>query len=445
MIVSGQFALIGVQDATVFEFCYKATSNSGRPATPTSADTDGSLPSGWLREPPDVSAVNAYVWESQRSKTEGLSWGKWSTPVLKNRWANDGASVITANTYKRQYTYSQWQVYGETGHVDNWTNISNASQFGKGDTMIIPGVCTDRDNIGVSLYAEVVSVSGTTVVASTTNIIFGGGKGARMRIRDWAVGLVCLQGKEGEDFYDIVVYQTKLYLCTKSHTASNANNPVASVSGNLGYWEIAQDWVFVATRLLLAEKIKADQIDADGLVAKDVNVTGTITANDGLFMGKLNIGDGKNIIEKDGSGKLAAGNISWDKLGNVSFFESVKFFGFVNYGAIQFSTKVNSDGSRLYYTTSSTAKRNKFMIYPNSDNDAVALPRGKEWDGVLLYIYNCSTSYRLKIFMGGSETIPAKSVGVFWGYSFNTDVTLWAKIAISGIASILGVDESSIE
>lgn len=361
MIVSGQFSLIGVQDATVYEYCYKATSNSGRPATPTSGNTDGALPSGWLREPPDVSAVNAYVWESKRSKTDGFSWGSWSSPVLKNRWANDGQ------------------------------------------------------------------------------------KGARMRIRDWAVGLVCLQGKEGEDFYDIVVYQTKLYLCTKSHTASNANNPVASVSGNLGYWEIAQDWVFVATRLLLAEKIKAEQIDADGLVAKDVNVTGTITANDGLFMGKLNIGDGKNIIEKDGSGNLAAGNISWDKLGNVSFFESVKFFGFVNYGAIQFSTKVNSDGSRLYYTTSSTAKRNKFMIYPNSDNDAVALPRGKEWDGVLLYIYNCSTSYRLKIFMGGSETIPAKSVGVFWGYSFNTDVTLWAKIAISGIASILGVDESSIE
>ena len=203
MIVSGQFALIGVQDATVFEFCYKATSNSGRPATPTSADTDGSLPSGWLREPPDVSAVNAYVWESQRSKTEGLSWGKWSTPVLKNRWANDGA------------------------------------------------------------------------------------KGARMRIRDWAVGLVCLQGKEGEDFYDIVVNQTKLYLCTKSHTASNANNPVASVSGNLGYWEIAQDWVFVATRLLLAEKIKADQIDADGITAKDVDITGKITATSGSFTGTV--------------------------------------------------------------------------------------------------------------------------------------------------------------
>lgn len=209
MIVSGQFALIGVQDATVFEFCYKATSNSGRPATPTSADTDGSLPSGWLREPPDVSAVNAYVWESQRSKTEGLSWGKWSTPVLKNRWANDGA------------------------------------------------------------------------------------KGARMRIRDWAVGLVCLQGKEGEDFYDIVVYQTKLYLCTKSHTASNANNPVASVSGNLGYWEIAQDWVFVATRLLLAEKIKADQIDADGLTAKNVDITGKITATSGSFTGSVYASEGK--------------------------------------------------------------------------------------------------------------------------------------------------------
>lgn len=203
MIVSGQFSLIGVQDATVYEYCYKATSNSGRPATPTSGNTDGALPSGWLREPPDVSAVNAYVWESKRSKTDGLSWGSWSSPVLKNRWANDGQ------------------------------------------------------------------------------------KGARMRIRDWATGQQYMQGKDGEDFYDVVVYESKLYLCTKTHTSSSANNPITSVSSYLGYWEIAQDWVFVATRLLLAEKIKADQIDADGITAKDVDITGKITATSGSFTGTV--------------------------------------------------------------------------------------------------------------------------------------------------------------
>lgn len=287
MIASGQFSLIGVQDATVYEYCYKATSNSGRPATPTSGNTDGALPSGWLREPPDVSAVNAYVWESKRSKTDGLSWGSWSSPVLKNRWANDGFNVIAAETNIREYTYSEWKVYGETGHVENWINISNASMFKPGDTISIPGVCTDRDYITVIIYAKVNSVSGTNVVAATTNIIFGGSKGARMRIRDWATGQQYMQGKDGEDFYDIGVYESKLYLCTKTHTSSSANNPITSVSSYLGYWEIAQDWVFVATRLLLAEKIKADQIDADGITAKDVDITGKITATSGSFTGTV--------------------------------------------------------------------------------------------------------------------------------------------------------------
>lgn len=202
MKVSGEFSLIGIQDATVYEYCYKATSTNVRPGTPTSADTDDALPDGWNREQIDVSAVNAYVWKSSRSKTEGLSWGKWSSPVLVSRWASDGLQ---------------------------------------------------------------------------------GSKGARMRIRDWAVGLVFMQGKEEEDFYDIVIYQSKLYLCIKSHTASNGNNPVTSISGYLGYWESAQDWTFVATRLLLAEKISAEQIDADGLVAKNVDVTGKITATSGTF------------------------------------------------------------------------------------------------------------------------------------------------------------------
>lgn len=186
-----------VEDAIIYESCYKATQYNSIPSTPTSSNVDGSVPSGWYSTPPDISAINAYVWESQRKKSKGL-WGSWSTPKLKNRWANDGAQ---------------------------------------------------------------------------------GGKGARMRMREWTSGTEYLQGKDGEDFYDIVLYNSKLYLCLKSHTASSSNNPVTSINNYLGYWEMAQDWVFVATRLLLAEKIKASQIDADGIVAKDVNVSGSITAN----------------------------------------------------------------------------------------------------------------------------------------------------------------------
>lgn len=106
-----------------------------------------------------------------------------------------------------------------------------------------------------------------------------GDKGARLRMRDWSASQSYLHGSAGEEWYDVVLYKSLLYLCVKSHTSSTANNPQTSVANNLGYWEKAQDWAFVATKLLLAERIKAEDIDADNMEAKNVNIEGKITAN----------------------------------------------------------------------------------------------------------------------------------------------------------------------
>lgn len=81
-----------------------------------------------------------------------------------------------------------------------------------------------------------------------------GKQGAKLRMRTWTENVVYLQGADGEEFYDVVVYNDKLYLCTKTHTSGHDNNPSASISGYLGYWESAQEWTFIATKLLLAEK-----------------------------------------------------------------------------------------------------------------------------------------------------------------------------------------------
>lgn len=125
---------------------------------------------------------------------------------------------------------------------------------------------------------------GKSLASKTGQVIFRqkgepGKPGARLRMRDWLTGQTCLSGSAGEEWYDVVLYKNLLYLCIKSHTSSSANNPQTSVANNLGYWEKAQDWAFVATKLLLAERIKAEDIDADNLVAKNVNIEGKITAN----------------------------------------------------------------------------------------------------------------------------------------------------------------------
>ena len=108
-----------------------------------------------------------------------------------------------------------------------------------------------------------------------------GNPGAKMRMRTWASGTYYMRGVGTEEWYDVVEYEGRLYLCRVSHTASSSNSPATDT----GYWETAQNWTFIATKLLLAEKIKADMINADGITAKDVNLTGKITATSGKIGG----------------------------------------------------------------------------------------------------------------------------------------------------------------
>lgn len=95
------------------------------------------------------------------------------------RKGENGNSVIVADTASRHYTYAQWQIYGTVGHLETWGSINNADKFRVGDTIVINGVCTDKGNIGVSLYATVgaVNVENKSVTATTTSLIMGGEDG----------------------------------------------------------------------------------------------------------------------------------------------------------------------------------------------------------------------------------------------------------------------------
>lgn len=130
-----------------------------------------------------------------------------------------------------------------------------------------------------------------------------GKKGAKLRMRDWAQGVHYLSGDEDELYYDVVLYNGKLYLCLVSHTSvSGSNDPITSVSQQKGFWELAQDWIFIATKLLLADKINSEQIDVDSLKVKhldgaDGTFTGKLVAASGSFTGSLlTNSDGKRIL-----------------------------------------------------------------------------------------------------------------------------------------------------
>ncbi|WP_299232310.1 hypothetical protein [uncultured Bacteroides sp.] len=77
-------------DGVGYEYCYKATQYNVRPDIPTSEASGAGIPTGWSSSAPDISAINAYIWESYRT-VKGSSRSYWQTPRLKNRWSYDGA------------------------------------------------------------------------------------------------------------------------------------------------------------------------------------------------------------------------------------------------------------------------------------------------------------------------------------------------------------------
>lgn len=302
MIASGSFSLIGMQDTIVYESCYKRTEHNVKPSTPVSIGVE--IPEGWSATMLDVSASFPYMWESQRARTEMYSSNDISNAVLVYagyRISNTGNIVTDAS-----YAFSDFIKLskGQVIEVNTAGKSLSAISLSNGSTTSFTPVKTLNSTVPqVSTYTAdedcnvVVCVKTTSAYSvkiytasygawSTPTLKNSWGKqGAKLRMRTWAEGVEYLQGADGEEFYDVVVYNNKLYLCTKTHTSDSNNNPSSSISGYLGFWESAQEWTFIATKLLLAEKINAEQINADGIKAKNVDIEGKITATSGILGG----------------------------------------------------------------------------------------------------------------------------------------------------------------
>lgn len=294
------------------------------------------------------------------------------------------------------------------------------------------------------------------LASKTTEVkyIQKGNKGAKLRMRDWDVNVKYLSGEKDELFYDVVLYKSKLYLCLVSHTSiSGVNDPITSVSQQKGFWEIAQEWVFIATKLLLAEKINANQIDVDSLYVKhldgaDGTFSGELKAATGSFEGSVNIANGKIVFNEDGSGSIAKQDsllkegITFDSEGNVRLGANVEYLGFESHYYMGPIKKKQSDGSNLFYISRKGVRYSNYVIIPTQTNkDAFVMPAGEGWNGQFLYVYNFNYNNLSLKTAPGELVIPAMSVGIFFASpATRTGGTLWTVIAINK-EQILGVGE----
>ena len=199
-----------------------------------------------------------------------------------------------------------------------------------------------------------------------------GDKGARLRMRDWSAGQSYLRGSAGEEWYDVVLYKDLLYLCVKSHTSSSANNPQTSVANNLGYWEKAQDWVFVATKLLLSEKIRSEYIDVDDLVVKNVQVEDA----DGNIICRIN--------GRTGDASFARGNILFGSDGSIVCNKGIFKIGIQK---VFREVSLNNYTSESFKANLTQGLNYVFTKNVGNDTHSMTLPNSLDLDGFASEMY----------------------------------------------------------
>ena len=164
-----------------------------------------------------------------------------------------------------------------------------------------------------------------------------GASGAMMRMSEWTLAPKTTYNDDSVDgfyqsgdttkWYDIVTHNDVKYRCIISHTPTSVTEPSIGSDWNT-YWVEANEFEFVATKLLLSEKINADQIDVDNITVQSLNTRDTnettsqpwVNIQKGVF--DLYSSDGKKVLSLGTFGddnKVYTGLMFYDEFGSVSY------------------------------------------------------------------------------------------------------------------------------
>lgn len=226
------------------------------------------------------------------------------------RRGEKGNSLITAVTELRRYTQAQWQGYGKVGTKINWTGINNASDMKIGDTIVINGVVTDKENISVSLYGTIVAINGTSVEERATVLIMGGergkpgspgGKGDRgpalrgpQDFSSLPTDYQFYQGADDEPYVDIVYYDGNYYKCVWTHKKRSDDISSSGLSGK--YWVLSDKVEMIATKILLASYALIKNLGVEAIEMKDHYDNIIFKAKDGSVICKSGTFENVTVI-----------------------------------------------------------------------------------------------------------------------------------------------------
>ncbi len=78
------------KDAVTYEYIYQRTTLQSSPATPSTAQYEGYVPSGWSATSQGVSDLYPYEWRCERKRSSAGIWSEWSSPSLVSSYGKQG-------------------------------------------------------------------------------------------------------------------------------------------------------------------------------------------------------------------------------------------------------------------------------------------------------------------------------------------------------------------
>lgn len=238
-------------------------------------------------------------------------------------------------------------------------------------------------------------------VTGSVPVVEKGEKGATIRQHETAVSgsYTYLQGADGEQFLDVILFDGKWYMCTSSYTTS-------SPSATDGHWKIASNFDFVATKLLLAQNAKINLLGANeiNLLDSNSNIFGSMRSSGdyALWLGGKTGADAPFRVTKDGELYAAKGVFKGEIQGVTGSFtkltaidgdkEGVKIYLSAS-GEITFDGDIYNQGAKTgrggwrfyanniwgrgafghYKSTLAIVRGSYMMVYPDGYGDSTAI------------------------------------------------------------------------
>lgn len=281
--------------------------------------------------------------------------------------------------------------------ITSWTYSINGGSF---SSTVPPGLSRSSNTVTVNplnVTATTISIrasDGTISDTFTIGVVSDGSQGPP------GTGVpIVYRGlyDPGADYYgtstrqDIVKYNDWYYIAKQ-----DAGDPFNTLpTDSIGWDSFGASFDSVATSLLLAEKANIanfvfhnnKMVSQHGYVGETpIDFKDLTTANQSSWipsllldgeLGEITAGGGKIKFNKDGSGYIAGGNISWNSLGFLTTSNlTASFVKTSNFGA---RTEINSSGIKIFNATG-----NKNIDFGLDDN-GMAIMRYYDDNGKLLY------------------------------------------------------------